>query len=188
MRLPVQSFLKQKYFVFWFTNRNYSFLRGTQAFLHPPHSSTDKDTVVHGPITAAECLSMCHRKSFERPSFYLLYSTCPTPPQSSCMTMLLNHLISGCKQVVSHLVQVGSLVCVNEAHHLFENFRLHVVDLHTVLADQKRNEGWMRCFTITQRPSSLESWLDLTLKWLKYFSVVLPGERTFHCVCCCQFI
>lgn len=49
------------------------------------------------------------------------------------MFLQLNYLVSCCEQVIGHLVQVGSLVCVNEAHHLFENFGLHVIDLHAVL-------------------------------------------------------
>lgn len=50
---------------------------------------------------------------------------------------LLYYLISCCKQVIGHFVQVWSLVCVNEAHHLFENLRLHIVDLHTILTRHK---------------------------------------------------
>lgn len=45
------------------------------------------------------------------------------------------NLVSCCQQVVGHLVQVGSLVCVNEAHHFFKHFRLHVVDFHTILTE-----------------------------------------------------
>lgn len=52
---------------------------------------------------------------------------------------LLYYLISCCKQVIGHFVQVWSLVCVNEAHHLFENLGLHIVDLHTILT---RHKGW----------------------------------------------
>lgn len=52
---------------------------------------------------------------------------------------LLYYLISCCKQVICHFVQVWSLVCVNEAHHLFENLGLHIVDLHTILT---RHKGW----------------------------------------------
>lgn len=48
----------------------------------------------------------------------------------------LYYFVSCCQQVVGHLVQVGSLVCVNEAHHLFENLRLHIVDLHAVLTER----------------------------------------------------
>lgn len=55
--------------------------------------------------------------------------------------VLLYYLVSCCQQVISHLVQVGSLVCVNEAHHLFENLWLHIVDLHTVLTDTDEEKG-----------------------------------------------
>lgn len=55
--------------------------------------------------------------------------------------VLSYYLVSCCKQVISHLVQVWSLVCVNEAHHLFENLRLHVVYLHTILGtDDKQKD------------------------------------------------
>lgn len=55
--------------------------------------------------------------------------------------ILLCYLVSGCQQIIRHLVQIGSLVCVNEAHHLFENLRLHVVDLHTVLMETDKERG-----------------------------------------------
>lgn len=43
------------------------------------------------------------------------------------------YLVSCSQQVISHLVQVGGLACVDEAHHLFEDIWLHVIYLHTVL-------------------------------------------------------
>lgn len=54
---------------------------------------------------------------------------------------MLCYLVSCCEQVIRHLVQVGSLVCVNEAHHLFENLGLHIVDLHTILTKTDGVEG-----------------------------------------------
>lgn len=57
---------------------------------------------------------------------------------SISITALINHLISCCEQIVGHLVQVGSLVCVNKTHHLLEHFGLHIVDLHTVLREKKQ--------------------------------------------------
>ena len=48
------------------------------------------------------------------------------------------YLVSCSQQVISHLVQVGGLACVDEAHHLFEDIWLHVIYLHTVLKREER--------------------------------------------------
>lgn len=50
------------------------------------------------------------------------------------------YLVSCGQQIISHLVQVGSLVCVYEAHHFFENLWLNIVDLHTVLTKTDEND------------------------------------------------
>lgn len=51
------------------------------------------------------------------------------------------YLVSHSQQVVSHLVQVGGLACVDEAHHLFEDIWLHVIYLHTVLGGRRGRGG-----------------------------------------------
>lgn len=67
----------------------------------------------------------------------------PLEREADASTVKVRYLVSCREQVVCHLVQVGSLVRVNEAHHLFENLRLHVVDLHAVLmeTDRERHES-----------------------------------------------
>lgn len=50
------------------------------------------------------------------------------------------YLVSCSQQVISHLVQVGGLACVDKAHHLFEDIWLHVIYLHTVLNGRRGQE------------------------------------------------
>lgn len=45
------------------------------------------------------------------------------------------------QQVIRHLVQVGGLACVDEAHRLFEDIWLRVIYLHTVLSERRGNGG-----------------------------------------------
>lgn len=67
-----------------------------------------------------------------------------TPSKTQChfemYLFIYFYLVSCCQQVVSHLVQVGSLVCVNEAHHFFKHFGLHVVDFHTILTGEEEEK------------------------------------------------
>lgn len=68
-----------------------------------------------------------------------------TGARTSTHTLSL-YLVSCSQQVISHLVQVGGLACVDEAHHLFEDIWLHVIYLHTVLNGRRGQEGIHRGF------------------------------------------
>ena len=70
--------------------------------------------------------------------FNIISDTIYTPPHSSSTH---TNLVSRSQQVVSHLVQVGGFARVDEAHHLLEHLGLHIVDLHTVLEEERRDPG-----------------------------------------------
>lgn len=50
------------------------------------------------------------------------------------------HLVSCSQQVISHLVQVGGPACVDEAQHLFEDIWLHVIYLHAILNERRKQQ------------------------------------------------